>query len=97
MSNRKTVVVIPGDDAAPEAVYPTVELLRNLELEIDFEFPPYGDRARKSHGSVFPEETRQAIDLADATPFDAGSSASTPIVQYLRWGKRTFANVRPAR
>ena len=97
MSNRKTVVVIPGDDAAPEAVYPTVELLRNLELEIDFEFPPYGDRATKSHGSSFPEETRQAIDSADATLFGAGSSASTPIVQYLRWGKGTFANVRPAR
>ena len=79
-SNQKTVVVIPGDDAAPEAVYPTVELLRNLELEIDFEFPPYGDRATKSHGSSFPEETRHAIDSADATLFGAGSSASSPIV-----------------
>ena len=39
-SNHKTVVVIPGDDAAPEAVYPTVDLLRKLGLEIDFTFPP---------------------------------------------------------
>lgn len=96
-SNLKTVVVIPGDDAAPEAVYPTVDLLRKLGLEIDFTFPLYGDSAVKSHGSVFPEETRQAIDNADATLFGAGSSSSTSIVQYLRWGKDTFANVRPAR
>ena len=45
MSNRKNVVVIPGDDAAPEAVYPTVKLLKKLGLEIDFEFPPSGDDA----------------------------------------------------
>jgi isocitrate/isopropylmalate dehydrogenase len=97
MSNRKNVVVIPGDDAAPEAVYPTVELLKKLGLEIDFEFPPSGDDAVKSHGTGFPDETRVAIDNADATLFGAGSNASTEIVRYLRWGKGTFANVRPAR
>ena len=97
MSNRKTIAVIPGDDAAPEAVFPTVDLLRKFDLEIDFVFPPYGDSAVALHGSVFPEETRHVIDRADATLFGAGSSSSTPIVQYLRWGKGTFANVRPAR
>ena len=97
MSNRKKVVVIPGDDAAPEAVYPTIEVLKNLGLEIDFNFPSYGESSKTSHGTFFPEETRRAIDEADATLFGAGSGASTPIVQYLRWGKDTFANVRPAR
>ena len=38
MSNRKKVVVIPGDDAAPEAVFPTIEILENLGLDIDFDF-----------------------------------------------------------
>ena len=38
-----------------------------------------------------------AIDIADATLFGAGSKNSTEIVRYLRWGKGTFANVRPAR
>ena len=97
MSNRKTIVVIPGDDAAPEAVYPTIDLLKKLGLEIDFEFPPSGDGAVKSHGIGFPDETRVAIDNADATLFGAGSNASTEIVRYLRWGKGTFANGRPAR
>ncbi|MFT5391474.1 MAG: isocitrate/isopropylmalate dehydrogenase [Gammaproteobacteria bacterium] len=97
MSNRKKVVVIPGDDAAPEAVFPTIELLRQLNLEIDFELPPYGDDAQRSHGTFFPDETRAAIDTADATLFGAGSNGSTSIVRYLRWGKGTYANVRPAR
>ena len=97
MSNRKNVVVIPGDDAAPEAMHPTIELLQALELDINFEFPPYGDDAVSSHGTGFPDVTRAAIDIADATLFGAGSKNSTEIVRYLRWGKGTFANVRPAR
>ncbi len=79
MSNRKKVVVIPGDDAAPEAVYPTIEVLKNLGLEIDFNFPSYGESSKTSHGTLFPEETRRAIDEADATLFGAGSGASTPL------------------
>ncbi len=55
MSNRKNVVVIPGDDAAPEAMHPTIELLQALELDINFEFPPYGDDAVSSHGTGFPD------------------------------------------
>ncbi|MCA9643913.1 MAG: hypothetical protein KC492_24635 [Myxococcales bacterium] len=96
-TNRKKVVVIPGDDAAPEAVLPTLALLERLELEIDYELPLYGEQAMASTGSYFPDSTRAAIDAADATLFGAGSGASTDIVRYLRWGKGTYANVRPAR
>ena len=97
MSNRKKVVVIPGDDAAPEAMHPTIDLLQTLALIVDFEFPPFGDNAVESHGTGLPDETRAAIDTADATLFGAGSKNSTEIVRYLRWGKGTYANVRPAR
>ena len=97
MSNSKNVVVIPGDDAAPEAMHPTIDLLQALALDINFEFPPYGDDAVESIGTGFPDETRAAIDAADATLFGAGSKDSTEIVRYLRWGKGTYANVRPAR
>ena len=83
-SNRKTVVVIPGDDAAPEAMAPTIGLLEQLGVEVDFELPIYGSRALAETGSVFPDATRAAIDAADATFFGAGSGNSTPIVQYLR-------------
>src|ERR1700687_582330 len=40
MSNKK-VVVLPGDDAAPEAMAATMDALRALKLLIDYvEFPP---------------------------------------------------------
>ena len=89
-------MVIPGDDAAP-GMHPTIDLLQALALDINFEFPPYGDDAVESIGTGFPDETRAAIDAADATLFGAGSKDSTEIVRYLRWGKGTYANVRPAR
>ena len=37
------------------------------------------------------------IDASDATLFGATSGASAPALFYLRWGKQTFANVRPVR
>ena len=71
-SNRKTVVVIPGDDAAPEAMAPTIDLIERLDVEVDFELPLYGSRALVETGTAFPDSTRAAIDAADATLFGAG-------------------------
>lgn len=93
----KRVVVIEGEDASPEAVRPVVELLQSLELPIAWEFPPVGNAARASHGSLFPQEARDAIDRSDSTLFGSTSGPSGPALNYLRWGKETYANVRPAR
>jgi len=95
--DRKRVVVIEGDDAAPEAVRPTMELLEKLNLAIDWLKPPIGDQGKELYGSVFPDQARQAIDESDATLFGAASSKSTAALFYLRFGKLTFANVRPAK
>ena len=87
----KKVVVLPGDDAAPEAMEPAVSVLRALELDIDFiEFPP-GEQWVKGEtvGQV-----RKAIDASDSTLFGA-TSGKTQGIGYLRWGKGTYANVRP--
>jgi isocitrate/isopropylmalate dehydrogenase len=97
MTVTKRVVVIEGEDAAPEAMRPSVALLQGLGLPIEWDFPPVGLPARESHGSFFPEAARAAIDAADATLFGATSGPSGAAVSYLRWGKQTFANVRPAR
>ncbi len=93
----KRVVVIEGEDASPEAMRPVVELLQGLDLPITWEFPPVGDPARASHGSFFPQEARDAIDASDSTLFGSTSGPSGPALMYLRWGKQTYANVRPAR
>lgn len=94
---RKRVVVIEGEDAAPEAVRPSVELLRGLGLDIEWIFPLVGEAARAQSDSTFPDEARSAIDASDATLFGATNGLSGLALMYLRWGRQTFANVRPAR
>ncbi len=93
----KRVVVIEGDDAAPEAVRPTVALLKQLNLDIEWIHPPFGEAAITRYGTPFPDETREAIDAADTTLFGASSGSAELVIRHLRWGKDTYANVRPAR
>lgn len=91
------VCVIGGDDAAPEAMRPTVELLRELAPAIRFVEMPGGREAQEMYGEAFPAEIRAAIDAADCTLFGATGGPSRPILWYLRWGKKTYINVRPVR
>lgn len=91
------MVVIEGEDAAPEAMRPSVALIDSLGLPIEWIRPPVGNAALESHGHVFPAEAREAIDAADATLFGATSGPSAPALFHLRWGRSTYANVRPAR
>jgi len=81
------VVVIEGEDAAPEAVRPTVALLDRLGLDLEWVRPAVADHAA----------TRRAIDESAATLFGATSGPSAAALLYLRWGKQTYANVRPSR
>ncbi len=94
--SRKRVVVIEGEDAAPEAMRPTVELLKRLGLDIEWLQPPVGEAGLAAHGEAFPEPARRAIDESDATLFGATSGKSARAILYLRWGRGTYANVRPA-
>jgi isocitrate/isopropylmalate dehydrogenase len=92
MANKK-VIVLPGDDAAPEAMGATMDALRALKLPIDYvEFPPGEKWVRGETDAA----ARIAIDSSDATLFGSTSGKTTAIT-YLRWGKQTFANVRPAK
>jgi isocitrate/isopropylmalate dehydrogenase len=90
---RKQVVVFPGDDASPEAVAAAMEVLRALKLEIDFIEFPSGDGWIRGETEA---RARAAIDNSDSTLFGS-SSGKTTAITYLRWGKQTFANVRPCR
>lgn len=93
----KRVVLIEGEDASPEAVRPTVALVDKLGLPLEWQRPSVGREARAAHGTTFPDAARQAIDASDATLFGATSGPSTAALFYLRWGRGTYANVRPAR
>ena len=88
MANKK-VVVLPGDDAAPEAMSATMDVLSALKLPIDYvEFPP-GEKWTRGETDM---AARKAIDASDSTLFGSTSGKTTAIT-YLRWGKQTFANV----
>lgn len=93
----KHVVLIPGEDAAPEAFEPAVKLIDGLGLDIEWVRPPIGEAGIERCGNPFPAEAREAIDQSDATLFGATSGKSVPALFYLRWGKQTYANLRPAR
>ncbi|HXW83799.1 MAG TPA: isocitrate/isopropylmalate family dehydrogenase, partial [Candidatus Binataceae bacterium] len=90
MANKK-VVVFPGDDASPEAMSAAMLVLSALELPIEFdEFPP-GDQWVRGETEV---RARAAIDASDATLFGS-TSGKTNAIMHLRWGRQTYANVRP--
>ena len=94
---RKSVVVIEGDDASPEAMKPTVELLQSLSLPIDWRYPQVGDAPKAAGQGPFPEEAKAMIDASDTTFFGSTSTSSNVALFYLRWGRNTFANARPCR
>lgn len=91
------VCVVAGDDAAPEVVRPTVELLRMLAPQLRFVEAISGRESVARGGEAFPAETRAAIDNAACTLFGASGGPSRPVLWYLRWGKQTAVNIRPVR
>ncbi len=96
-ARQRRVAVLPGDDAAPEAVYPTLELLQSLELPVEWVLLPDGETLASTTSREEAERlVREAADGCDALLFGA-TSGKTPGIGYLRWGKGTFANVRPVR
>lgn len=92
---RKSVVVIEGDDSSPEAMRPTVDLLKSLQLPIDWHYPELGDVTKAAGKGAFPDEAKALIDASDTTFFGSTSTASGAALFYLRWGRGTYANVRP--
>lgn len=95
--SSKRVVVIEGEDASPEAMRPSLALLKQLGCDIEWQQPPVGERGIAECGNAFPAEARAAIDASDATLFGSTNGVSAPALFHLRWGRATYANVRPCR
>lgn len=96
MTSPKRVAVLPGDDAAPEAVHATLEVLDHLGLAIEWVMLPDGEAMAGMTYGEREQLVRDAVDACDTVLFGA-TSGKTGGVAYLRWGKATFANVRPVR
>lgn len=84
VTNRR-VAVVPGDDAAPEAMAATMHALERMRLPIDW--------------TVLEPGQPLATELADAmdSVLFGASSGATVALTHLRYGWGTFANVRPIR
>jgi len=96
VSNLRTVCVVPGDDASPEVVIPTIRVLERMRLPLIFSWADTGDSAVARYGDEFPPSARRTIDESDCAIM--GSTRSIRGVHgYLRWGKQCYANVRPTR
>lgn len=91
------VCLIPGEGAAAEAIAATVELLDKLGAGIAWSRCEQVSETGEGGRPLLTERTRDAIDSARATLFGATAGPAAPALFYLRWGKQTFANVRPTR
>ena len=92
--DRPLVAVIPGDDAAPEAMAATMTGLRRLEPPVDWDELPTGAELATTDAAEREAMVQARIDAADTVLFGS-TNGTTPGVAYMRWGRRTFANVRP--
>lgn len=89
----KKVVVLPGDDEAPQTVLAALEVMRALKLDLEFVEFPAGEKWVRGETD---KAARAAIDISDSTLFGS-TSGKTTAINYLRWGRQTYANVRPCR
>ncbi len=96
METRNQVAVVPGDDAAPEAVGATLRVLRALELPVHWLVLPSGEELGDGPRREAEDRIREAVDSTDTALFGA-TGGKTGGIAYLRWGKGTYANVRPVR
>ena len=89
----KKVVVLPGDDEAPQTVFAALEVMRALRLGLEFIEFPVGEKWVRGETD---QAARAAIDASDSTLFGS-TSGKTTAINYLRWGRQTYANLRPCR
>lgn len=80
------VAVVPGDDAAPEAMQATLHVLGAIDAPVRWQIVD----------GLSEEAVAAAAAAADAVLFGA-TNGRTGGIGYLRWGRGAYANVRPIR
>lgn len=93
----QTIAVIPGEDSAPEAIGPVVALIQEILPGITWTYPPVDQQTNGEAAPTLSYAGKALIDAANATLFGSTSGRSSLALRYLRWGKETYANVRPCK
>jgi len=94
MTNTRSVAVAPGDDAAPEAVAASMLVLDAMSLPLSFDVLPIGEQLATMSMAEREAFMIERLDAADTVLFGS-SNGTTPGIAHLRWGRQTYANVRP--
>jgi 3-isopropylmalate dehydrogenase len=106
------IAILAGDGIGPEIMEEGIKVLKVIEARNDVEFDlieaPFGANAWFSHGSAFPDETKQLVDQAHAVVkgpigLNHEDSKKIPIDEQpergallpMRKRLNTFANFRP--
>ena len=106
------IAILAGDGIGPEIMQEGIKVLRVIEQRNDVNFDlveaPFGAAAWFSHGSSFPDSTKQLVDEADAVvkgPIGLGHEESKQIpvdeqpergaLLPMRKRMNTYANFRP--
>jgi isocitrate/isopropylmalate dehydrogenase len=99
-SRAPRIVALGGDGIGPEVVSAAVRCLEALALPLEIVRPLHGKDAVQERGTPYPDETRAAVESADAVLFGAVDTGPEghcrPILRHLRFGLDTHANLRPA-
>ena len=90
------IAVVAGDGIGREVTPVAVDV---LDAVGDFEFvhAEAGDAVADEQGTPLPDETREAVETADATLFGAAGETAADVILPLRAAVDSFVNVRPAR
>ena len=96
MKTRAKVAVIPGDGAAPEAMAAALRVLRALDAPIELDLLPPGRELLHLEPQARALYVHEHIDAANSVLFGS-TDGTTPGILHMRWGRGTFANVRPIR
>ncbi len=103
-----TITLLPGDGIGPEITAPTLEVLRAVGLEAEFDEHVFGGASIDAHGTALTDETLAACRSADAVLLAAvggpkwdTTDPDAPRPEQgllgLRKGLGLFANLRPVR
>lgn len=93
-SGTASVAVVPGDDASPEAIHAALAVLRALAPPLGLDVLPDGPELAAMNVAERDAFVVERLDRADTVLFGS-SNGTTPGIAHLRWGRTTYANVRP--
>src|SRR5437868_3050524 len=102
------IVVLPGDGIGPEITEATLQVLRAVEPDLEFEEHPFGGASIDAHGTALTDEVLEACRNADAVLLaavggpkwdttDPGRPRPEQGLLALRKGLGLFANLRPVK